>query len=632
MGWLAPHIVVRMGSKRAAGLLFACAATAAFLWTIPGYSSATQGAEPSRRVSLVVLPEAEADEVFAGRAFALGLGVFPQSRDGVRFVEEISRAAPKREGSSEPVRLTDVLRSAGAQVLSGGFAEGAIGPRLEELFEPNLRAELGLRRVLDIYAFQRSEDFLRVVPTSRSSTIIVVALGDRTPTRVGVCVGCAPRGGSPSAILTGGTTRRPGLVTPYDIGATIIDRLGVDPIPSVVAGEPLKAERHEAPRDAIDSLAARLERDDSYAPGLAAVTVSLGVVTIFLGYGLMRAGRRDAALRVAQGGVLVLPGWVVAIFVPTGRWYLRALVVVVAALLGGAMRPRVPLSTMARIGLVSAIGFGALAAIAPLNPGGEPGLSIWGNPLVSWRFFGLQNVEAAIVASGIVIWGTVAGLTAPLLAAIAVAAAVVTGAPTIGANFVGVLTFVFGGAAVTIALARRRANLGHVVVAGLTSVAAFALALLADAGSPVSHGGRAARKISDGGLAAAWDLVEGRLKLNWELIGDFTGGVLWVIGLAISLAMLIRWGLNAERGPFRGRVAVLGGALMAAASLVLEDSGFYSGAVLWFVTMNAWLLIRLTAPGSGVIPPETDAPPAGVGAGTKPPQPGAARRPRSSRG
>ncbi|MGH2784460.1 MAG: hypothetical protein ACRDJ1_04320 [Actinomycetota bacterium] len=404
------------------------------------------------------------------------------------------------------------------------------------------------------------------------------------------------------------------------------------PIPEDIVGNRLRAKYDPAALEKIDSLAARLERDDSYAPGLAAVTVSLGVITTFVSYGLMRRHRNESALRVAHAAVFVLPGWVVAVFVPTGRWYLRALVVVAAALLGASMRPRAPLSTMARIGLAGAIGFGVLVAVAPLNPGGEPGLSIWGNPLVSWRFFGMQNVEAAIVASGIVIWGTIAGLAAPLLAALAVAAAVVTGAPTIGANFVGVLTFVFGAAVVTMALVRRRTNPAQVAIAGVIGVAAFVLALLADAGSPVSHGGRAARKISSGGASAAWDLIEGRLRLNWELIRDFTGGVLWVIGLVISLVILIRWGLQAEHGPLRGRVAVLGGALMALSSLVLEDSGFYSGGVLWFVAADAWLLVSLATPGTGVIPPESDAPLAGVGAGTKPPQPGAARRWRSSRG
>jgi hypothetical protein len=619
-----------MASRRAPALILVAALSSLGLASFFGNGAGAQG-QPTFRASFVVLPEAEAQRLFATRPFALGLGVFPESRNGVRFIEEIGRTSPSRAGSSEEgPSFAEVQRSAGVQAMAAGALEGEIGDVVEGVFEPGFRAELGARRVLHVYSVLRADDVMRLLPTT-SETIVVVGLAERTPLRVGVCPPpCSPSAGRSRGVLTGSITRRPGLVTPYDIGATLLDRLGVDPIPEAVAGEPLRSKAQGDPSAKIDSLAARLKRDATYAPGLAAVTVSLGVLSTFIAFGLMRRGRREAALRVAQGGVFVLPGWVLATFVPSGSWAVRALVVLAGVILGASLRLRRPLWTLARIGLVSALAFGLLVALAPLNPGAEPGLSIWANPLRSWRFFGLANVPAAIIASGIVVWGVILGLSLPVLVALSAAGAVVTGAPAIGANFVGVLTFVFGAAAVTIALARRRARLRDVVIAGVIGVAAFVLALLADAGSPVSHGGRAARKISDGGPSAAWDLIEGRLRLNWELIRDFGGGVLWVIGLAISLAMLIRWGMRTEGGPLRGRVAILGGALMGFASLVLEDSGFYSGAVLWFVAADAWLLITLAAPGSGVMPPESDAPLSGVGSGTKPPQPGAARRPRSS--
>jgi hypothetical protein len=110
----------------------------------------------------------------------------------------------------------------------------------------------------------------------------------------------------------------------------------------------------------------------------------------------------------------------------------------------------------------------------------------------------------------------------------------------------------------------------------------------------VSHGGRAARTIANGGWSAAWDIIERRLRLNAELIRDFTGGPLWVFGLVATSVALIAWAIRDEQAPLRGRVAVLGGTLMALASLVLEDSGFYSGAVLWFVAADAWLLVTLS--------------------------------------
>ena len=616
-----------MARARAAALFVIAVVAMIALTSFSAPEAAAQG-QPTFRASFVVLPEAEAVEVFSRRPFALGLGVFPESRDGLRFVGEIGRSSPSRTRSGPT--FAEVLRLTGVQVLAGPALEGEPGDVIEEAFEPAFRAGLGVQRVLHVYSLLSADDFTRFVTTT-SETIVVLGVGDRTPVRVGVCPApCRASAGPAQGILTGSITRRDGIVTPYDVGATLLHRLGVDPIPNAVAGNPLRVRPHDAAGPKIDALAARLERDDSFAPGLAAVTVTLGVVSILVAYGLMRLGRTEWALRLAQGGVFVLPGWAVALFVPSGSWLIRSLVVLAGFVLGASLRLRRPLWTMAKVGLWSAIAFGVLNGLAALNPGGEPGLTIWANPLRSWRFFGLANVPAAIIASGIVVWGVIAGLSVPILAAISVASAVVTGAPTIGANFVGVLTLAFGTAAVSIALARRRAQLKDLLLAGAVGVVAFVLALLADAGSPVSHGGRAARTISDGGPAAAWDLVEGRLRLNWELIRDFGGGILWVIGLAISLAMLVRWGMRAELGPFRGRVAVLGGALMAFASLVLEDSGFYSGAVLWFVAADAWLLLRLAAPGTGVIPPESDAPLAGVGAGTKPPQPGVSRRPDSS--
>src|SRR5206468_11577342 len=137
-----------------------------------------------------------------------------------------------------------------------------------------------------------------------------------------------------------------------------------------------------------------------------------------------------------------------------------------------------------------AVATALLFVVAPLNAGGEPGLSIWGNPLTSWRFFGMQNAQAGTLAAGVVVWGVLAGLGVAALTATAILAAFVIGAPTIGANFVGVLTFTFGAALALLALSRRTVRPVHVVIAGAVAIGAFLLALLADVGSPVSHGGR----------------------------------------------------------------------------------------------------------------------------------------------
>jgi hypothetical protein len=196
------------------------------------------------------------------------------------------------------------------------------------------------------------------------------------------------------------------------------------------------------------------------------------------------------------------------------------------------------------------------------------------------------------------VWGVVAGLGVAALMLVAALAAVVIATPTIGANFVGVLTFTFGAVLAILAMARRRIHVVQIAIAGVVAVGAFLLALLADVGSPVSHGGRAAKRISEGGISTAWDFVTGRLKLNVELIRGFWGGVIWVAVMFVTLAWMIVWSTRVENGALRGRVAVWAGALMALSSLVLEDSGFYSGMTLLGGALAACIILsaRLTEP------------------------------------
>jgi hypothetical protein len=628
-----PRIVGEMAFKRAAIATIALlAASAIVVLGGAGGAGAQISQEPAQSsVAVVVLPESEALELFASRPFHVGLGVFPPSRDPVRFLSEVGYGSPSQESGSgdRPPSLPQALRSAKVQVFGVGL-EGSrqVVAAMVAAFEPGFRPSLGMNRRLYLYSLTSAATMDRVIGIT-DGPVIVLGVGDRSPVRIGICEGaCERREPSTPGVLTGAVTRRPGIVTPYDIGATILARFGVSPIPDGFVGRRLTSEPDADANYRVDSLARRLERDDSFAPGLAASAVGTGGLLVIFAWLLRRARRTALAMRLAQAAVFVLPGWILAEFIPSSAWGVRAIPIFAGALLGAAMKPRDPLRTMARVGFGSALVFAVLVAIAPLNPGGEPGLSIWGNPLVSWRFFGVQNVQAAIIASGTVVWGVLAGLAAPVLAVVALAAAVVTGAPAIGANFVGVLTFVFGAAVGITALVRRRLSLGQLLASGAVAAGAFVLALLADAGSPVSHGGRAARRISNDGWSAAWDLIEGRVRLNVELIRDFSGGWIFVALLLVTLVTLIAWGRRAEQGPLRARVAVLAGALMALASMVLEDSGFYSGAVLWFVAADAWLLVTL-APGLGVIPSESDAPLAGVGSDTRPPQPEAARRSRS---
>jgi hypothetical protein len=408
-------------------------------------------------------------------------------------------------------------------------------------------------------------------------------------------------------MLTGGISRRPGIVTPYDLGATLLGLSGAAR-PSDFIGLSMVSETRADAMDAIDRLQRRLVRDASVGSTAAVVTDTIMVFVLVLGVGLVAAGRAPIAARGAQGGwAAITIGYPASLFLSGGSGTVRAIPVLIAFVLGTALDPKRSVRT-ARIFLGIALATAVLFAVSPLNPGGEPGLSIWGNPLTSWRFFGMQNAWAATVAAGIVVWGVLAGLGTTAVVSVAAIAAVVMGAPTLGANFVGVLTFTFGAALAALALARRKVEPVQVVIAGASSVVAFLISLLADIGSPVSHGGRAAKRISEGGISTAWDFITGRIRLNLDLIRGFWGGVIWVAVMFVALALMIAWGARVARGPERGRVAVWAGASMALASLVLEDSGFFSGMTLLGAALAAWIVIQVRP-----TPPETVSSDAGRG-------------------
>jgi hypothetical protein len=148
------------------------------------------------------------------------------------------------------------------------------------------------------------------------------------------------------------------------------------------------------------------------------------------------------------------------------------------------------------------------------------------------------------------------------------------------------------------------------VAAAVAAVVAFGLALLADAGSPVSHGGQAVEQVRRGGIGRAFDFVRIRLRLNFDSIRDFPLGYVLFAGLVVLAVALFWWGRSVESPPVRPRVAAVAGAAMALCALFLEDSGFYVGTLLVHATLVAWLL-SIARPGGPVTAARSDAPAAG---------------------
>jgi hypothetical protein len=512
---------------------------------------------------------------------AIGLGVYPDRRSSAALLEQIALGAPttrQRVRSSfggEPGLLRQTLDRAGVTV-SVEVEPAMRGTPTSALARAFLvpGAHFDSSSSGRVRPAQIVVAIMRIAPKPEAfagSTTIVMGVGRSTP----VLVGLIGRRG----VLSGGITRRAAIVTPYDVAATVLVRAGIQR-PDTFIGKPLHVEARDDALGASRKLARRLERDASFGFAYTAATVgvALGGLALALALGLVR--RRDAAARVLQGVSLAPLGYVGGLFVGSGRAEVRSIALVAAFLLGAMIRP---VRTRRFCGLaLAATGaiIVALAIAAAARPDGEPALSLWGDPLVSWRFFGLRNHLIAFLAGSIVVAAGLLAAQVWTLALALVAIAIVTGAPQIGANFVGVLTLVFGGAVALLLRREGRLRAWHLPAAAAAGIAAFAIALLADTGSPASHGGLAVRRIRAGGVDAALDFVRVRAQLNGAEIRDFFAGIFLVMLLVGFCAGAFVWATRRSSADAALRSGVAGSTAAALAALALEDSGFFTAAVL----------------------------------------------------
>src|SRR5207245_2731738 len=99
-----------------------------------------------------------------------------------------------------------------------------------------------------------------------AGTVIVVGVGPRTPLLIGAL-------GAPG-LLDHGVAERPGVVTPYDLAATISRAAGEKPVPG---GRALQVLPSSDPLRQIDALRARFLRDQGFGLGLTGVTAGLAM-------------------------------------------------------------------------------------------------------------------------------------------------------------------------------------------------------------------------------------------------------------------------------------------------------------------------------------------------------------------
>jgi len=488
------------------------------------------------------------------------------------------------EPDGDPHRLADALAEQGiaVDVSVAPAMQGHPAAALATIFRsgaPPVPSKQPPVRVAVLERASEAVTLMRGLPPGEGS--IVLGVGDATP----VLVGDMPfgsEGPQPSVAIHSALTRRPGLVTPFDIAAVFAS----GGFPMLRLAGPFERRGF----DYLDALAARLERDAHYEGPVTRTTVAFGLGGLALMLLGLQAGRRRIAAAFLRGAAMAPAGYLGALFIPHARWQARALSILVAFLIGFAFPARNTRRFCGWVFLSTAAAVLALEVAAASAPDGFVAHSLWANPLTSWRFFGLRNHLVAFVAGGLVAAAGLLVMRWWVLCIAAVSATVVVGAASLGANFLGVLTLTFGAAIAALGIARGGVRAWHVAVAAVGATAATALALLIDAGTPASHGGRAVQTIRGGGLDQAWEIFRRRAELNYQEITSFGwAGFVAMVLLAIVLASLFVWGWRSLRAHPSVRASAAGTAAAALAAFVMEDSGFLTAGIVGLFASTVFL-------------------------------------------
>jgi len=563
-------------------------------------SSAAQTEQPGR-VLVIGLPEDQARALAQRRPMAAGLGVYPDSRDARAFLARVARGDDGASG------VAGAASDAGIGIGVGATAsvQGEPAADVAAAFGTPGTVADALGAPIAIVALRLADDAEALLRLDDRPAIVVGTIG-RTPVLVGL-LDVASDG-----VLGGGVARRTGVVTPGDLAATILDRAGLPT--GATAGEVLIIKPSARPLDLLDALAARWEADLGFTEGLTLATVGVGIFAVVFGSLALAMGYRRIASVIAVGGAAAPAGYVGGLFLEGADWTTRAGVVIAAFLLGAIGSFAGPRRAAGWLMLATTFGVAALTIVASSAPDGSVAAALWGDPLGSWRFFGLRNHLAMFLAGGFVAGVTLLAMPSLLLVAGGVVVGSVVGAATLGANFVAVAVLGFAVVLVVLARASGRPRFIHLPFAGVAGVLAALAALLADAGTPASHGGRAVQGVRDGGLEAAWDILTRRARLNYEEITSlgWVGPIAFVLA-AFALALLFWWALREANAEPYARAGVGGLAAAALITLIAEDSGFFVGSILGLYPWVVFALDQavrvdgdLTTPGTAP-PPEAAA-------------------------
>lgn len=560
--------------------------------TLPGIAAATS---PIADVALITGTPAQIEALLREHPSAIAVGVMPDTDDS--FGAALHRTAP--EARPDPVDLEDRLALGCIQVV-----------REQTTFEPPLGMAASCTKAAGIIVFddvdiERSPYPLRPatprtrgsIPPEDAADLTILVAHSQTCTdagcdavRDGVLVGIFGRAG----LLRADDTKRAGVVTPFDLAATILQRFGLPR--SDVPGVPVRVEGTSRSQERLAALRARLSRDLGADAAPSKTTASFGIFAGLFGALLALYGRRVPARRLAQGACLVPLGYVAGMFVQSGSGTLRSLPVGIAFAIGAAWPARDSKRACSAALLFTFIVLAVLTITAAIRPDGEPALSFWGNPLSSWRFYGLRNHLVAFIAGSVVSGVFLLGLRRRWMIVIGFAALLLIGTPHLGANYIGVFTTSFAILLTVLLLTGERPSLAPVAISGVIAAGLTLLALWSDTSS-VSHGGRALTTVRSGGIGALWRIVRERALLDYHEVADIGWAAFIAFGLLVVAAIyFFRWA-------WRARDAAVA-ALAAAAFLALfvEDSGFFTGGILMLYPAIGFTLARAGGADTTTVP------------------------------
>jgi hypothetical protein len=465
---------------------------------------------------------------------------------------------------------------------------------------PRIAALLRIKRLViaDLPAAADARADLRELGRERSANelLIVVQRVARGPTGQLLWTAAAGLAGGGGQELSSQSTKQRGLIAAFDLTPTILDHLGVRPLPPDVRGEPLVTDGalHSA---SLGGLMARLRVISARRlPALGWLLCAWALLAALVS----RSARARAwALRVGALGVLWAP---VAVLLPAALEPSAAVEYATIALLCLALGAL----TEAFVRWPRALLVPALAALVAVSADALAGTqllmrSLLGpDPILGARFYGIGNdlksALAVLVLAALAgaLYPATRGRRAALTMALSGAVlALIEGSARIGAGVGGVILVSFGFALATImllpgSLTRRRALLVLLSpVAALIALAALDLA--------VAHGtGHFTGSVLDARSADELrDVIVRRYTAAWKELGNHAMPIASAVALAAAV-LGVRWRtrLLAPVASDPAWTAALAGGLVAGlVGALVEDSGpvLFVVAILTLVCVLSYI-------------------------------------------